>query len=92
MPNDDSYRCVVEGRVQGVGFRYFVYREAQRLGVFGWVRNRDDGSVELRVEGDPDSVRKFLDKVRAGPSFSYVTNVRMRDVPLEHFEGFSILG
>ena len=78
------------GRVQGVGFRYFVLRQAQRFGIGGWVRNVDNGTVELQAEGETDSMRRFLDQVRSGPGFSYETGVNVKDVPSEGFEGFSI--
>jgi acylphosphatase len=87
----DSYRCVVEGRVQGVGFRYFVLRQAQRFGIVGWVRNLDNGAVEFQAEGEADPMRRFLDKVRSGPSFAYVTSVDVREVAAEGFKGFSIV-
>lgn len=87
----NSCRCVVEGRVQGVGFRYFVFRQAQRFGIVGWVRNLDNGSVELRAEGEVHSMRRFLGEVRSGPSFSYVTSIDVREVAVEGFKEFSIV-
>jgi len=73
-------RAVVEGRVQGVGFRWFVRQEARRLGVAGWVRNLADGSVELTVAGEPTAVRRLIDHVRVGPETAHVTDVRTEDV------------
>ena len=84
-------RCIVEGRVQGVGFRYFVFQQAQRFSVKGWVRNLENGSVEIQAEGDADSMNHFLDKVRSGPAFSYVSNVDTKEIPLEGRERFSIV-
>ena len=75
-------RAVVEGRVQGVGFRWFVRQEARRLGVAGWVRNLADGSVELTVAGEPTAVRRLLDHVRVGPDPADVTAMRTEDVQL----------
>lgn len=75
-------RAVVEGRVQGVGFRWFVRQEARRLGVAGWVRNLADGSVELTVGGEPTAVRRLIDHVRVGPDSANVTAVRIEDVQL----------
>jgi acylphosphatase len=83
--------CIVEGRVQGVGFRYFVYRQAQRLGVVGWVRNRNNGTVEVHGQGERDAMNGFLAKLRSGPSFAYVSNLRVQDVPTEELTEFSIL-
>ena len=58
---------MVQGRVQGVGFRYFVVREAQHLGLTGWVRNRPDGTVETEAVGDEATLERFVAKVRLGP-------------------------
>ncbi|WP_246131006.1 acylphosphatase [Cellulomonas aerilata] len=68
-------RAVVHGSVQGVGFRWSCAREAQRLGVDGWVRNRADGTVEALVEGDPEAVRQLLEWLHHGPRFADVSGV-----------------
>ena len=57
MPDLETRRYVVTGRVQGVGFRWFVEREAAQLGVTGWVRNREDGSVEVMATGTRGAAR-----------------------------------
>ena len=72
MPGIKRYR--VTGRVQGVGFRYFVYREALALGVNGWVRNMADGTVEALVEASEDHA-KFRRRLEEGPRLSRVTAV-----------------
>ena len=69
-------RAVVEGRVQGVGFRWFVRQEARRLGLAGWVRNLPNGSVELTVAGAESAVRRLLDHVAVGPDAAHVIAVR----------------
>ncbi|WP_434219110.1 acylphosphatase [Bacillus pumilus] len=58
------YHAIVTGRVQGVGFRYFVQGEAVKRGMKGWVRNTDEGHVELKVEGEQQEVVDFLKTVR----------------------------
>ncbi|HJR67830.1 MAG TPA: acylphosphatase [Gemmatimonadaceae bacterium] len=68
-------RLAVSGRVQGVGFRWFVREAARRRRLAGWVRNRPDGSVELEVSGDDGAVREFLETVREGPSGARVDDV-----------------
>lgn len=65
----------VKGRVQGVGFRYFVRERAHALGLSGWVKNRSDGSVELMAGGDEQAVTQLLDEVRQGPPRSAVEAV-----------------
>ncbi|MBC7287757.1 MAG: acylphosphatase [Armatimonadetes bacterium] len=69
-------RAVVKGRVQGVGFRYFVQRHAVRLGLSGWVRNRVDGTVELEAEGNRQALAELLRLVQAGPPMAHVTDVQ----------------
>ncbi|HEY0971169.1 MAG TPA: acylphosphatase [Gemmatimonadales bacterium] len=75
-PTVGARRAVVVGRVQGVGFRWFVRQEARRLGLAGWVRNLADGSVELMVAGEESAVRRLLDHVAVGPDAAHVTAVR----------------
>ena len=66
----------ISGRVQGVGFRDALLREARRLGVTGWVRNRADGSVEALVQGSPEAVEKIIGWARRGPPAALVTQLR----------------
>jgi acylphosphatase len=74
--NQCAIRATVFGDVQGVGFRQFVRYRARKLGVGGWVRNREDGSsVELYAEGELPRVRELLEHVHAGPPASRVEKV-----------------
>ena len=66
---------LVRGRVQGVGFRWFVREAGRHLGLAGWVRNRPDGSVEVAAEGDPPVVARLGDMLRDGPSGAAVIAV-----------------
>jgi len=68
----------VRGYVQGVGFRYFVLRQAGALQLNGWVRNRYSGSVEGVVEGPVDQVKEFLDHCRRGPSWAEVQELKVQ--------------
>lgn len=68
---------VVEGLVQGVGFRWFVQRRAQSLGLTGFVRNLYDGNVELDVEGDRSALEELIKDVKVGPRSAQVTNLRL---------------
>jgi acylphosphatase len=72
-------RVVVEGRVQGVFYRDGCRREAQRLGVRGWVRNRSDGSVEVVAEGQRSKVDELLTWCRQGPPQARVTGMSVTD-------------
>ena len=65
----------IHGRVQGVGFRYFTQREAQKLGLSGWVRNLRSGEVEVPAEGGEDDLKSFLEALRKGPPMSWVERV-----------------
>lgn len=72
-------RIVVEGRVQGVGYRVFVAREAGRLHLDGWVRNRRDGSVETIVAGPSAAVEDFLIAAGRGPTTALITSYRSEE-------------
>ena len=69
-------RLLVNGRVQGVGFRWFVREAARRHHLAGWVRNRSDGSVELEVSGEDGAYNDFLGTIREGPPGARVDEVR----------------
>ena len=84
-------RFLVSGRVQGVGFRFHVAEAATIEGVHGWVRNLPDGSVEVHVEGDRESVSRMEHKIRRGPSAARVDQVSVTDdVPTGRADGFSV--
>jgi acylphosphatase len=74
-------RRLVTGRVQGVGFRFFIEEAARREGVSGWVRNLPDGRVEVLVEGDEEAVTRVEHKVRRGPAGARVASVSVHDEP-----------
>lgn len=83
-----AVRLVVRGRVQGVGFRYWTRREAERRGLRGWVRNRRDGSVEALLVGPPETVRAMVEACRRGPQGSRVEGVEeLAADPAEAGEG-----
>jgi acylphosphatase len=84
---------VIRGRVQGVGFRYFVVRRAATLGLGGWVRNRQDGVVEVQAEGPRGALESLLAAVRRGPTGARVTMVdeAWSERDASH-QGFQVLG
>jgi acylphosphatase len=73
---------MVRGRVQGVGFRWFVEREAHILGVAGWVRNNADGAVEVFAQGTRDQLSGLRSRLQQGPRAARVDAVEESDVPL----------
>jgi len=70
-----ALRLVITGLVQGVGFRAWTRREARRLALRGWVRNRTDGSVEALLIGEPEAVEAMAEACRHGPSFAQVDDL-----------------
>ncbi len=71
----DRLETKISGRVQGVGYRYSIHREALKLGITGWVRNMPDGSVEAEFEGSKPALEKMLEFCQIGPAFAQVTRV-----------------
>jgi acylphosphatase len=83
-------RYRVRGHVQGVGFRYFVHQSATALGVRGWVRNDDDGSVEVYAVGTPEQLSELAGFLRKGPRWSEVRGVDESEALPENHSGFSV--
>jgi acylphosphatase len=83
----------VRGRVQGVGFRWFVEREAKTLGIFGWVRNNTDGTVEMLATGTSDQLSALRSRLQQGPRAARVDNVEESDAkPVTGLNTFRIEG
>jgi acylphosphatase len=74
-------RYVVHGRVQGVGFRWYVEREAQMLGLIGWVRNNYDGSVEVLATGTRAQLAQLRERLQIGPRAARVDQVQESEAP-----------
>jgi len=81
---------VVSGRVQGVGFRYLLEREAAVAGLAGWARNTAEGTVEAVLEGSPSAVEDVLQWMRHGPRGAVVVSVDVTDVAPQALTGFTI--
>lgn len=86
-------KCIsfrVTGRVQGVGFRYFVYHQALELSISGAVRNEEDGSVTGEAQGLIEAMDEFLRRLQVGPSLSRVESIETRELQIELIQGFRI--
>lgn len=70
---------IIIGRVQGVGFRFYMQRKARELGLTGWVRNRHDGRVEAMIQGGSEAVEAMTAWARRGPPSAMVTDVKIAD-------------
>jgi acylphosphatase len=90
-PEPVARALAVRGRVQGVSFRWSLRKVAQRHGVHGWVRNRDDGAVEAHLEGPADAVETVEAWVHAGgPPAAEIADVAVREVAVLDLPGFRI--
>jgi acylphosphatase len=86
-------KFLVRGRVQGVGFRWFVEREAHMLGIAGWVRNNHDGSVEVLAQGTRDQLSGLHSRLREGPRAARVDAVEVSESdPVAGLRSFLIQG
>jgi acylphosphatase len=85
-----AYRFFVRGRVQGVGYRYFVLRQAEALGVSGFARNLADGGVEVVAEGSDASLEELESRLRDGPPFGDVEHVERVVISPRGGQGFHI--
>ena len=81
-------RLSITGRVHAVGYRDWFVREARRLGLSGWVRNRSDGSVEAHVSGSEDAVAAIVAEAQRGSPASRVESVVVEPTPAKAVEGF----
>ncbi len=83
--------ALAQGRVQGVGYRYFVVHQALSLGLRGYARNKSNGDVEVVAQGPRSALERLLALLWQGPSGAYVTEVHITwRQPTEHFSGFHV--
>jgi len=73
------YHMVVSGKVQGVFYRDFARREAEKLGITGYVKNLGDGNVEMVAEGNDEALKKFVSACKKGPLMAFVKNIDVKD-------------
>lgn len=86
-----AMRMYITGTVQGVFFRAFVKENAERYNVKGFVRNLDDGRIEIFLEGDSADVNKMVDLCKAGPKHSQIRKVEEKPERLQDFKTFKVL-
>ncbi len=91
MGRKEARRWFVSGRVQRVGFRYFVQRRAAELGLQGWTRNLADGRVEVYAVGAPKKLSDLAAALHAGPTFSDVRGVEEREEEVRQSSGFHVM-
>lgn len=86
----ECWHARIHGRVQGVAYRASCVRQAQRLGLTGWVRNRDDGSVEALLQGTPEGLARMREWLHVGPPAAHVERVELAVLapPFERLERF----
>jgi acylphosphatase len=90
-PSTERIDVRVTGRVHGVGFRYYVLREAQELGLVGWVANVPDGSVRCVAEGSRPALDELVGRLREGPPAAIVENISVAWMPATGtFAGFGV--
>jgi acylphosphatase len=92
MADLQTRRYVISGRVQGVGFRWFVEREAAQVGVTGWVRNCENGDVEVMATGTREQHSALRDSLQRGPRAARVDRVGESTAPLLEAQSFRIEG
>ncbi len=86
-------KCVkinIYGRVQGVGYRYSTLQKANEIKIYGFVKNRNDGSVYIEAEGEEEVLGQFVLWCKNGPSWSRVENVIVTDIPYNNYKEFVI--
>ena len=88
--NQKAFSITLFGRVQQVGFRYFVQRLANELGVNGFVRNEPNAAVYIEAEGDEGIIDVFIEHCKMGPSHSKVTKSFVNPKPVQGFKGFTV--
>lgn len=86
-----ALHLLIDGRVQGVGYRWFARQAGRELGLAGKVRNLPDGRVEVHAAGDPERLARFIDRLREGPPASRVTGIVEEELAaVPDWEGFDI--
>jgi acylphosphatase len=85
-----SVRINIYGKVQGVGFRYYALQKANEMGIYGFVKNRTDGSVYIEADGETEILEQFILWLRKGPSWSRVDEIKVNDIPFNNYKCFVV--
>lgn len=88
--NNITKRLYIHGRVQGVSYRYWTQKKAQNLGLYGWVRNRADGSVEAIAHGQAEQVEALITACKKGPALASVKHIDVEDAEYNGANEFEI--
>lgn len=83
-------KAIVSGIVQGVGFRYFASRLADRYNITGYAKNLPNGNVEIDAEGDKSAVNGYLEEIKTGPRFAQVADMRVEWLEPKYYTDFSL--
>jgi acylphosphatase len=80
------YSIFVDGRVQGVGFRYFTQMIASALNLTGWCENLMNGKVQIEIQGSEENIHSFITKIKQGNTFCHVSDVELANIPVINSE------
>lgn len=86
LENGVRKACRAQGRVQGVGFRFFVQSTSKSMGVTGWVKNMSDGSVTMELQGEAATIERLINKIKKGNDWIRVTAFDVQDLPVTEGE------
>ena len=86
-----AFRVFISGSVQGILFRDFIKDNADRLGVRGFVRNLEDGRVEVFIEGDHEAIENMIEACKQGPKYAHIKNVEVKDERFQGLKDFRVI-
>lgn len=78
-----AYHLLIHGDVQGVGYRSWIVREAEKLHIVGWVKNCEEDIVEAVVQGEEEQVKQIVERCKKGPEVAWVENVEVTEKPID---------
>ncbi len=86
-----AVKVIIYGKVQGVGFRNFVFLHAKKLNIKGYVKNNPDGTVEAVFEGDENSINKMIELCKKGPERARVDKIDIKEIEINNYQDFKII-